>query len=119
MATIWGVDFRHVLLTLSLVLGLVSASASEKTCLVPASGTNTTDDAPAILDAFQECGRGGTITFSPNTTYYVNSVMNVTWLEDAIVDIQGTLLVSHLSNLQGKGKRRGPRLGMVEHGLAD
>lgn len=62
-------------------------------CVVPASGTNATDDAPAIVQAFEDCGQGGTITFSPGTTYYVNTVMNVT-AQDAIIDIQGTLVVS-------------------------
>lgn len=95
MITLWGDVFQLTWVTLGLVFGIVSASAMEKKCVVPASGTNTTDDAPAILEAFQRCGHGGIITFSPNTTYYVNSVMNVTWLEHAIVDIQGTLLVRH------------------------
>lgn len=71
-------------------------SHHRKTCVVPASGTNATDDVPAILDAFQTCGNGGVVKFSPNTTYYVNSVMNVTWLRDVDIDIQGTLLVGHL-----------------------
>ena len=64
-----------------------------KTCTVKASGTNATDDAPAILEAFHKCGRGGRVVFKP-TTYYVNSVLNITWLEDVDIDIQGTLLVS-------------------------
>lgn len=67
------------------------------TCVVPASGTNATDDTPAIIDAFEQCGQGGTVVFSANTTYYVNSVMNITWLEDVDIDIQGTLLVSRWS----------------------
>lgn len=65
-------------------------------CIVPASGTNATDDAPAIVQAFADCGQCGTITFSPDTTYYVNTVMNVT-AQDAVIDIQGTLVVSSLS----------------------
>lgn len=67
--------------------------AGKKTCTVEASGTNATDDAPAILDAFKTCGRRGKVIFEP-TTYYVNSVMNVTWLDDVEIDLQGTLLVS-------------------------
>ncbi|TEA20729.1 Alpha-L-rhamnosidase rgxB [Colletotrichum sidae] len=66
-------------------------SAGRRTCTVKAGGTNTTDDAPAILDAFERCGRRGRVVFEP-TTYHVNSVLNVTWLEDVEVDIQGTLL---------------------------
>ena len=65
---------------------------SRKTCTVQPSGTNATDDTPAIVEAFQECGRGGTVQFL-NSTYYVNSVMNITWLDDCEIDLQGTLLV--------------------------
>ncbi|PSR79395.1 putative exo-polygalacturonase [Coniella lustricola] len=85
----------RVILLISALLSLAGATLlPRQTCVVPASGTNATDDAPAILEAFRECGTGGTILFSPDTTYYVNSIMNVTWLEDAEVDIQGTLLWS-------------------------
>lgn len=81
------------LLAVGLIAGILPASVSGNICVVPASGTNATDDAPAILEAFNECGQGGTVTFSSDTTYYVNSVMNVSGLQDVVVDIQGTLLV--------------------------
>lgn len=91
-------------LVAALIPGIVCNSALGKICVVPASGTNATDDAPEILAAFRECGQGGTISFPPDTTYFVNSVMNVTWLENAVIDIQGTLLVSlhpiHVSSCQ-------------------
>lgn len=77
-----------------LSLVVLAHQATAATCVVPASGTNATDDAPAITDAFEQCGQGGTVVFAANTTYYVNSVMNVTRLQDVLVDIQGTLLVS-------------------------
>lgn len=73
--------------------GYASSMRSRKTCAVKASGTNETDDAPAIRAAFRECGRHGKIVFKP-TTYYVNSVLNITGLEDVDIDIQGELLVS-------------------------
>lgn len=84
------------MLVFLVTLSLFILRACALQCVVPASGTNTTDDAPAIVQAFEKCGEGGTITFSPDTTYYVNSVMNVT-AQDAIIDIQGTLVVSKLS----------------------
>jgi hypothetical protein len=65
---------------------------SRKVCCVPASGTNTTDDAPAIMEAFKECGHGGKVLFE-NTTYYVNTVMNVSGLNNCEIDLQGTLVV--------------------------
>ncbi|KAL4861783.1 hypothetical protein BDV12DRAFT_190847 [Aspergillus spectabilis] len=37
------------------------------------------------------CGRGGKVIFKP-TTYYINSVMNTSWLEDVDIDIKGNLL---------------------------
>lgn len=82
---------------LAIFTALTRASAGRlpsRTCVVPASGTNETDDAPAIISAFERCGRGGKIIFKP-TTYYVNSVMNISWLQDVDIDLRGNLLVSH------------------------
>lgn len=73
-----------------------SPDYSRKVCVVAAGGTNTTDDAPAILKAFQDCGKGGTVLFE-DTTYYVNSVLNVSGLQDCYIDLRGTLVVSPLS----------------------
>ncbi|KAI0426546.1 pectin lyase-like protein [Xylaria sp. FL1042] len=66
---------------------------ARKTCTIDAGGSNTTDDAPAIISAFKDCGRGGRVVFQP-TTYYVNTVMNITWLDDVEIDWQGKLLWS-------------------------
>ncbi|KAK6086340.1 exo-rhamnogalacturonase b [Seiridium cupressi] len=60
------------------------------TCVVSAGGKNTTDDAPTILEAFTKCVTHGRIVFQP-TTYYVNSVLNVRWLQDMVTDLYGTL----------------------------
>lgn len=70
----------------------VHGKSSRKTCVVPASGSNATDDAPAIRNAFKACGHHGKIVFQP-TTYYVNTVMNLTGLQDVEIDWRGTLLV--------------------------
>lgn len=84
--------------TLLTVLLAVSGSVAIKekdhrsSCTVRSGGSNATDDAPAILKAFKKCGRKGRVVFKP-TTYYVNSVMNISWLEDVDIDIYGTLLV--------------------------
>lgn len=88
-------NFQNQLTRLCLLMvGALSSSALGDTCVVEASATNSTDDAPAILAAFDKCGQGGTITFAADTTYYVNSVMSVSGLQDAVIDIQGELLVS-------------------------
>ncbi|KAF2124060.1 glycoside hydrolase family 28 protein [Dothidotthia symphoricarpi CBS 119687] len=70
-----------------------SATVERKICTVKASGTYQTDDAPAIRAAFEECGQHGKVVFNP-TTYYVNSVMRVSGLNDVDIDIQGELLWS-------------------------
>lgn len=72
--------------------GLVIAKSNQKTCIVESSGTNATDDSPAIWKAFERCGRNGKVIFEP-TTYYVNSAMNISWLENVDIDIHGKLLV--------------------------
>lgn len=88
------------LLSLSLVYKVNATpgkggNSQRKTCVVQASGTNTTDDAPAIRRAFKECGHGGIVEFK-NTTYYVNTVMNITGLKDCTIDLKGTLVVRSL-----------------------
>lgn len=62
-----------------------------KTCEVPASGDPNSDDAPAILKAFEDCAEDGHIIFS-NTTYYISTIMNTTGLKDVDVEIRGTML---------------------------
>ncbi|KAL2854591.1 pectin lyase fold/virulence factor [Aspergillus pseudodeflectus] len=88
----------HLSKLLTFLAAATSVSAgtlprSRKTCVVPASGTNTTDDAPAIIRAFKRCGRRGKVVFKP-TTYHVNSVMDIRWLEDVEIDFRGNLLWS-------------------------
>jgi hypothetical protein len=34
-----------------------------KTCVVPAGGSNSTDDTPAINKAFTDCAKDGTVVF--------------------------------------------------------
>ncbi|KAF9002228.1 pectin lyase-like protein, partial [Hymenopellis radicata] len=59
-------------------------------CIVHPNGDGR-DDAPAILDAFRQCGHGGRVEFL-NETYHIESVMNTTGLHDCIIDVRGTLL---------------------------
>jgi hypothetical protein len=69
-----------------------------KTCVVNAGGSVDVDDAPAIIEAFDKCGHDGKISFL-NTTYHINSVMNITGLKNCEIDLKGTLLVYHLCSL--------------------
>jgi hypothetical protein len=68
---------------------------AKKTCNVKGAGNNATDDAPEILKAFEQCGRDAHVIFGPET-FYVNSVMQVDWLENVDIDIHGTLLVGSM-----------------------
>lgn len=61
-------------------------------CTVQGGGSDSTDDAPAVIKAFDDCGKGGTVNFA-NQTYYINSVMNISGVEDCDVNLGGTLLV--------------------------
>lgn len=93
LSKMWS-SIPTVLTLLLAVSGSVATKGKEhrKSCTVKSGGTNATDDAPAILKAFRKCGRKGRVVFEP-TTYYVNSVMDINWLEDVDIDIYGTLLV--------------------------
>lgn len=73
-------------------LGFVPRENHRKTCTVHPAGSESVDDATAVLEAFHECGHGGRVVFS-NATYHINSVMNTTGLKDCQVDLYGTLLV--------------------------
>lgn len=69
--------------------------AQGKTCVVQPA-LNGSDSAPAIVQAFQECGhndaaRRGKVVFL-NQTYTVKTVMNTTGLSNVDIDHQGTLL---------------------------
>jgi hypothetical protein len=78
--------------TILSVANATSLGGNPKLCRVPASGTNVTDDAPAIRSAFAKCNHGGKVVFNA-PTYYVNSVLNITGLDNIDVDVQGKLLV--------------------------
>jgi hypothetical protein len=83
---------KVLVLALTVLSAAAGATKDRKTCIVESSGTNITDDAPAIRAAFKRCGRHGKIVFSP-TTYFVNTELDIRGLEDVDIDIQGELLV--------------------------
>lgn len=66
-------------------------------CVVQASGDASIDDAGAIVQAFEDCGKGGRVIF-PKGTYHINSVMNTTGLENCEVQLHGRLLVRSQPN---------------------
>lgn len=64
----------------------------DNVCVVP-SAANGTDSSPAIIEAFEKCGKNGKVIFK-NETYHVNRVMETTGLENCDVEVHGTLLWS-------------------------
>ncbi|KAF5350918.1 hypothetical protein D9758_010498 [Tetrapyrgos nigripes] len=60
------------------------------TCTVHASD-DASDDAPAILEAFQLCGIGGQILLHDDL-YHIETEMNTTGLKDVTIDLTGTML---------------------------
>ncbi|KAI3544722.1 polygalacturonase [Colletotrichum filicis] len=97
--------FNRLISTLAFVAGLANALAQldpvqglngrqEKStrCVVPANG-NGSDDAPAILAAFDKCKTDGHIIFE-NVTYHIGQVMKTVDLNNVKIDIKGTLLWS-------------------------
>ncbi|CAG8026859.1 unnamed protein product [Penicillium salamii] len=80
----------------AILFNVVIAKRQQSSCSIKSGGSNATDDAPAILEAFKQCGRNGRVIFEP-TTYYVNSVMNISWLENVDIEIHGKLLVRTLN----------------------
>ncbi|CAI7669076.1 unnamed protein product [Penicillium manginii] len=79
-----------IIAILACAFSFVDANPNRKICVVKGGQSKDIDDAPAILHAFKECGQHGKVLFNPQT-YYVNSVMNVSWLKDVDIDIHGTL----------------------------
>lgn len=68
-------------------------------CTVHPGTKNTTDDVPAILEAFQRCGQGGDIIFPANETYHINSRLNPV-VNDVSIDWRGEWVVSLLLKVQ-------------------
>lgn len=81
---------------LLLILPLAAAQIWNKTCVIPAAGDGT-DDAPAIRQAFQDCGQDALVVFQENTVYDIQTVLQLHNLSNVQVDLKGTLLVSRAS----------------------
>lgn len=71
-----------------------SASPSPpRTCVIPAAGDGN-DDSPAIQQAFAECGKNGHITFQEGVVYNIQTTLELTDLSNVQVDLLGTILFS-------------------------
>ena len=61
---------------------------SSDTCTVSPLG-NGADDVPQILDAFEQCGQGGTIVFPEDNAYNIASKLNPV-VNDVTIEWRGT-----------------------------
>ncbi|KAL7914357.1 glycoside hydrolase family 28 protein [Trichoderma velutinum] len=83
---------RPVLWTLatSLVANGHSLPAPQHTCVIPALKDGH-DDAPAIREAFSKCGNNGKVVFQKDTTYSIQTALQLHNLKNVQVDMFGTL----------------------------
>ncbi|KAL6853240.1 glycoside hydrolase family 28 protein [Trichoderma novae-zelandiae] len=77
-------------LTTILVTDAHSLPSPEHTCVIPAS-KDERDDSPAIREAFDKCGKNGKVVFQKDTTYSIQSVLQLHNLNNVQVDMFGTL----------------------------
>jgi len=85
-----------LVLIISPVIAAVNQTGSA--CIVtPLSATGSaasgTDDTPQILDAFNKCGKDGSIEFTAGT-FYIGKVMDTTDLSNCDISIYGTFIWS-------------------------
>jgi hypothetical protein len=94
--------FRGSLFALPLSLGLstlafANEQRSSNTCTVKANG-HQKDDVPNILKAFRRCGKGGTIVFPEDQSYWIATRLNPV-VNDVTIEWRGKWTVS--GNIKG------------------
>ncbi|KAL6699377.1 glycoside hydrolase family 28 protein [Trichoderma pleuroticola] len=62
----------------------------QHTCVIPALKDGR-DDAPAIREAFSKCGNNGKVVFQKDTTYSIQTALQLHNLKNVQVDLFGTL----------------------------
>jgi hypothetical protein len=85
---------RHIpwALAAAVAADAYSPSSPEHTCVIPALKDGR-DDAPAIREAFDKCGKNGKVVFQKDTTYSVQTALQLHNLKNVQVDLLGTLEV--------------------------
>jgi galacturan 1,4-alpha-galacturonidase len=61
-----------------------------KTCYVDSNGDGS-DDSQNILKAIHKCNAGGHVVFSADSTYIIGTALDLTFLKNIDLDIQGTI----------------------------
>ncbi|KAK0756501.1 hypothetical protein N5P37_010974 [Trichoderma harzianum] len=77
-------------LTTAFVANAHSLPSPQHTCVIPALKDGR-DDAPAIREAFSKCGNNGKVVFQKDTTYSVQTALQLHNLKNVQVDLFGTL----------------------------
>ncbi|KAL7953353.1 glycoside hydrolase family 28 protein [Trichoderma compactum] len=67
-----------------------SLPSPQHTCVIPALKDGR-DDAPAIREAFSKCGNNGKVVFQKDTTYSIQTALQLHNLKNVQVDLLGTL----------------------------
>ncbi|GFF66479.1 probable endo-xylogalacturonan hydrolase A [Aspergillus lentulus] len=70
-------------------------------CTPTAGGSSSIDDVPAIRKAISSCGNGGTIVFPAGSTYYLNSVLDLTGCSNCDIQVEGLLKFSDSTEYWG------------------
>jgi galacturan 1,4-alpha-galacturonidase len=60
-------------------------------CTPKAGGSSSIDDVPAIVKSISACGDGGTIVFPEDSTYYLNSVLDLAGCSGCELQVEGLL----------------------------
>ncbi|KAF2732943.1 pectin lyase-like protein [Polyplosphaeria fusca] len=68
-----------------------------RTCCVESHGGGK-DDSEYILTAIKDCNNGGHVVFSANTQYMISTALDLTFLKNIDLDIQGQILFSNDTN---------------------
>lgn len=90
----------QLLAWISFLLGLLAVGhagkveKNENVCTVKANGGQQ-DDVPNLLEAFEQCGNGGTIIFPEDQTYWIATRLHPT-LNDVAIEWRGKWTVKSL-----------------------
>jgi len=62
-----------------------------QTCYVDSHGDSTKDDSDFVVQAIDDCNNGGHVVFQQGLNYTIGTALNLTYLNNIDIDIQGTI----------------------------
>ena len=66
-----------------------------RTCYVQTHNDFVTDDSEYIVQALRDCNNGGHVVFPANSSYFIATALDLTFLNKVDIDIQGYVLFSN------------------------